>query len=149
MHRLWRVRIGVPANAIKADTEEGLEDWLKLNREYAAKWPNLTAKEVPPAHAKEGDGVPGKLAQFSPNPHEEQSGAKASPRRHRRSQWTPDQKIGSFLRGPPRWAGWHGHRSCRYELRVCRHRSDRASNFRLMAASMPNLRKRNDWKSSV
>ncbi len=37
-----------PAQAIKPDTEPGLEDWLKLNREYAAKWP-LTAKELPPA----------------------------------------------------------------------------------------------------
>jgi ferredoxin len=37
-----------PAEAIKADTEPGLEDWLKLNREYAAIWPNLTAKGLPP-----------------------------------------------------------------------------------------------------
>lgn len=68
-----------PAQAIKLDTEEGLENWLKLNREYAAKWPNLTAKELPPADAKEWDGVPDKLSHFSPNPHEEQSGAAASP----------------------------------------------------------------------
>lgn len=68
-----------PANAIKPDTEEGLGDWLKLNREYAAKWPNLTAKELPPADAKEWDGVRGKLAHFSPNPHEEQSDPAGSP----------------------------------------------------------------------
>jgi ferredoxin len=43
-----------PAQAIRPDTEEGLEDSLKLNREYAAKWPNLTAKESPPADAKNG-----------------------------------------------------------------------------------------------
>jgi len=62
-----------PAQAIKPDTEPGLEDWLKLNREYAAKWPNLTVKEQPPADAKEWDGTPSKLAHFSPNPHQEQS----------------------------------------------------------------------------
>jgi ferredoxin len=68
-----------PANAIKPDTEPGLEDWLRLNSEYSAKWPNLTAKEAPPADAKEWDGVPGKRAHFSPNPHEEQSELKAAP----------------------------------------------------------------------
>ncbi len=68
-----------PANAIKPDTEPGLEDWLRLNREYSAQWPNLTAKELPPADAKEWDGVPGKLAHFSPNPHQEQSRLQASP----------------------------------------------------------------------
>jgi len=68
-----------PADAIKPDTEPGLEDWLKLNREYSAKWPNMTAKELPPADAKEWDGVPGKLAHFSPDPHQEQSGPKPSP----------------------------------------------------------------------
>jgi len=63
-----------PAQAIKPDTEPGLENWLQLNREYAAKWPNITAKEPPPADAKEWDRVPGKLAQFSPNPHVESTG---------------------------------------------------------------------------
>jgi ferredoxin len=67
-----------PADAIKPDTEPGLGDWLQLNREYAAKWPNITAKEAPPADAKEWDGVPGKLGHFSPNPHQEQSSLQAS-----------------------------------------------------------------------
>ncbi len=62
-----------PANAIVSDAEPGLADWLKLNREYAAIWPNIIAKELPPADAKEWDGVPGKLAQFSPKPHQEHS----------------------------------------------------------------------------
>ena len=31
-----------PADAIKPDTEPGLESWLKLNTEYAVKWPNIT-----------------------------------------------------------------------------------------------------------
>lgn len=60
-----------PAKAIKPDTEPGVADWLRLNREYAANWPNLTARETPPVDAKEWDGVPGKFAHFSPAPHEE------------------------------------------------------------------------------
>ncbi len=33
-----------PADAIKPDTEPGLEKWLALNTEYAPKWPNITIK---------------------------------------------------------------------------------------------------------
>jgi ferredoxin len=68
-----------PAKAIKPDTEPGLEDWLELNREYAAKWPNITGKELPPVDAKEWDGAPDKLAHFSPQPHEEHSGPNSPP----------------------------------------------------------------------
>ena len=60
-----------PAEAIKPDTEPGLEQWLALNREYSAKWPNITVRGLAPTDAKVWDGVPGKLASFSPNPHEE------------------------------------------------------------------------------
>jgi hypothetical protein len=56
---------------MKPDTEPGLQDWLALNREYAAKWPNITSKGEPPADAKEWDEVPGKLARLSPHPHED------------------------------------------------------------------------------
>jgi ferredoxin len=59
-----------PAEAIKPDTEPGLESWLKLNTEYAPKWPNITIKRDAPADAKENDGKPGKLAEFSANPGE-------------------------------------------------------------------------------
>ena len=34
-----------PVDAIKPDTEPNLEKWLELNREYAQKWPNITAKK--------------------------------------------------------------------------------------------------------
>jgi ferredoxin len=61
-----------PAEAIKPDTEPGLEDWLRLNREYWSKWPNLTNKGIPPADAEAWDGVPGKLAHFSRKPHDEE-----------------------------------------------------------------------------
>ena len=60
-----------PADAIKPDTEPGLESWLKLNTDYASKWPNITAKRDAPSDAKEFDGVPGKLEKyFSAEPGE-------------------------------------------------------------------------------
>ena len=37
-----------PVEAIKPDTEPGLEKWLKLNAEYAKTWPNITVKNEPP-----------------------------------------------------------------------------------------------------
>jgi ferredoxin len=56
-------------DAIKPDTEPGLEAWLTLNTEYASKWPNITIKRDPPADAKEFEGVPDKLEKyFSPEP---------------------------------------------------------------------------------
>ncbi|MES5046143.1 ferredoxin FdxA [Rhizobium nepotum] len=58
-----------PAEAIKPDTEPGLDKWLKLNTEYAAIWPNITIKRDPMPEAKEMDGVSGKLElYFSPEP---------------------------------------------------------------------------------
>ncbi|HEX4080002.1 MAG TPA: ferredoxin FdxA [Rhizomicrobium sp.] len=46
-----------PVEAIKADTETGIERWLALNAEYARKWPNITQKGTPPPDAKEFDQV--------------------------------------------------------------------------------------------
>ena len=37
-----------PVDAIKPDTEPGLEQWLSLNAEYAKIWPNITVKKAPP-----------------------------------------------------------------------------------------------------
>ncbi|MCB1518141.1 MAG: ferredoxin family protein, partial [Hyphomicrobiaceae bacterium] len=60
-----------PAEAIKADTESGLEKWLEVNTKYAAVWPNITIKRDPPADAEEWDGKPNKFeAYFSENPGE-------------------------------------------------------------------------------
>ena len=33
-----------PVDAIKPDTEAGLEKWLGINDEYARVWPNITVK---------------------------------------------------------------------------------------------------------
>ena len=57
-----------PVDAIKADTEPGLEKWLLLNTEYAKIWPNITVKRPPLPDAKEWEGKPDKLQYFSPNP---------------------------------------------------------------------------------
>jgi ferredoxin len=51
-----------PADAIKADTEPGLDEWLAINARYALAWPNISAKGPVPADAKEWDGKPGKAA---------------------------------------------------------------------------------------
>ena len=58
-----------PVEAIKPDTEPGLEKWLGLNAEYAKTWPNITVKKESPPDAKEWEGVPDKFAKhFSPEP---------------------------------------------------------------------------------
>jgi len=58
-----------PAEAIKPDSEPGLEKWLKLNAEFSKTWPNITVKRDPPADAKEWDGAPDKFDKFfSPDP---------------------------------------------------------------------------------
>ena len=57
-----------PVEAIKPDTEPGLEEWLKLNAEYAKVWPNITVKRDAPPDAKEWEGKPEKIKEFSPNP---------------------------------------------------------------------------------
>jgi ferredoxin len=59
-----------PVEAIKPDTEPGLEEWLKLNAEYAKQWPNITVKREPPPDAKEWEGKPNKVEHFSPKPGE-------------------------------------------------------------------------------
>ena len=53
-----------PADAIKPDTEPGLEQWLEVNAEYANQWPNITIKRDPPADAKEFETVEGKFDKF-------------------------------------------------------------------------------------
>ena len=60
-----------PVDAIKPDTEPGLEQWLRLNADLAKSWPNITQKKEPPADAKSFEDVPGKFEKyFSPNPGE-------------------------------------------------------------------------------
>jgi ferredoxin len=58
-----------PAEAILPDTDNRAEKWVEMNREYAAKWPNITRKGEQPADADAWKGVEGKFeTHFSPNP---------------------------------------------------------------------------------
>ncbi|RIK94944.1 MAG: ferredoxin [Proteobacteria bacterium] len=57
-----------PADAIRPDTEDGLEQWLKLNAQYAESWPNVTQKGNVPADADEWKGKEEKLQFFSDKP---------------------------------------------------------------------------------
>jgi ferredoxin len=45
-----------PVDAIKPDTEPGLEKWLSLNAGYAKIWPNIMVKKAPPPASKEWEG---------------------------------------------------------------------------------------------
>jgi ferredoxin len=53
-----------PVDAIRPDTEPGLEQWLVVNADYANKWPNITIKRDPPADAAEHDGEAGKFEKY-------------------------------------------------------------------------------------
>jgi ferredoxin len=55
-------------DAIKPDTDPGLEEWLSLNAKYAKIWPSIKIKKAPPADSKKWEGKPDKLQYFSPNP---------------------------------------------------------------------------------
>ena len=60
-----------PAEAIKPDTEGGLDKWLKVNTEYSEKWPNIIAMGDPPADGEKFDGVKDKFDKyFSAEPGE-------------------------------------------------------------------------------
>jgi ferredoxin len=59
-----------PAEAIKPESDELLK-WVEQNREYSAKWPNLTVKKPGPPDADAFKGMEGKFEKFfSPNPGE-------------------------------------------------------------------------------
>ena len=53
-----------PADAIKPDTEQGLEKWLALNAKFACVWPNISDRKEPPADADDFQGVDGKFDRF-------------------------------------------------------------------------------------
>ena len=58
-----------PVDAIKPDTEPGLEKWLVLNRQYSETWPNITSRKEAPPDADAHKDEPGKFEKyFSPRP---------------------------------------------------------------------------------
>ena len=40
-----------PIDAIKPDTESGLEKWLEINKKYSGIWPSINVKKEPPEDA--------------------------------------------------------------------------------------------------
>ena len=60
-----------PADAIKPDTDAGMEPWVEMNRKYAEIWPVIVTKKDPLPDAEERDGETGKLEKlFSETPGE-------------------------------------------------------------------------------
>ena len=57
-----------PAEAIVPDTEPAIEEWLEINRRFAAVWPNLTQVGQVPADADEWKGKTGKKQYLSEKP---------------------------------------------------------------------------------
>src|SRR3984893_8766227 len=57
-----------PAEAIKPDTEPGLEKGLEQHATYPNSWPHITMNREGPADGKEWDGVKSKLKDFDPEP---------------------------------------------------------------------------------
>ncbi len=60
-----------PVEAILPDTDSKADAWLELNRDFSAKWPNLTKKKKPMESAEEMKSLPDKLKNhFSSEPGE-------------------------------------------------------------------------------
>ena len=58
-----------PADAIRPDTEPGMETWVEFNRKYSEAWPVLVTKREPMPDADSRDGEEGKMEKyFSGNP---------------------------------------------------------------------------------
>ena len=53
-----------PVEAIKPDTEPGLEKWLELNRKYSETWPNITSKKDAPPDADAHKDEPDKFEKY-------------------------------------------------------------------------------------
>ncbi|MEM6388014.1 MAG: ferredoxin FdxA [Pseudomonadota bacterium] len=51
-----------PADAIRADSEPGMEPWVDFNRMYAEVWPVILEAKEPLATADDMDGVENKRA---------------------------------------------------------------------------------------
>ncbi|XOZ33784.1 ferredoxin FdxA [Halomonadaceae bacterium KBTZ08] len=51
-----------PAEAIYSEDElpDDQQEFIEINADLAAKWPNITEKKEPPADAEDWDGVKGK-----------------------------------------------------------------------------------------
>ncbi|MEM0943242.1 MAG: ferredoxin FdxA [Pseudomonadota bacterium] len=58
-----------PVDAIRPDTEPGLEEWIEINKKYADQWPVLTVKRDAMPDAEKYDGESDKFKNhFSEKP---------------------------------------------------------------------------------
>lgn len=53
-----------PVDAIKPDTEPGLEKWLEINTKFANLWPVITLKKDGDTDAEKHDGEEGKFEKY-------------------------------------------------------------------------------------
>lgn len=53
-----------PADAIRPDTEDGMETWVVFNHKYSEAWPNIVTKRDPLPEAEKYDGEEGKLDKY-------------------------------------------------------------------------------------
>jgi ferredoxin len=53
-----------PPKAIVPDSDPQAANWLQLNTEYSAKWPNITRKGTPPPDAEEHKDEPEKYSKY-------------------------------------------------------------------------------------
>ena len=63
-----------PPEAIKADTESGLEKWLSVNAEYAKTWPNIAQKGEAPIEELSEQLGRGALAEELTREHAQERG---------------------------------------------------------------------------
>ncbi|MBF9052487.1 DUF3470 domain-containing protein [Roseobacter sp. HKCCD9010] len=59
-----------PEDAIRADTESDMEDWVKLNGRLAEIWPNISERKEPMEDHEAWSGKPDKLPLLSEAPSE-------------------------------------------------------------------------------
>ena len=96
-----------PVDAIKPDTEPGLEKWLSLNAEYAKIWPNIKVKKRPRPTPRSGRGSRTK----SNTSH--QISARVIEAGSARAVWVPDPRSAQLIQPgaaaaitAPSWLGW-------------------------------------------
>jgi ferredoxin len=53
-----------PVDAIRPDTEPGMEKWVEFNREYSEKWPVIITKTDGLPDAEERDGEEDKMEKY-------------------------------------------------------------------------------------
>jgi len=61
--------VGKAVGDAKLQSDGKAEKWLKMNAEFAVKWPNITRKGTPPADGKAHEGETDKFQKyFTPEP---------------------------------------------------------------------------------